>query len=161
MTVCQRVGFEVIASRPDCLVALDPVVAPDVATYGFLWNDPYADTTATGRSREVILAEVGPEGDYLGLADIACSTDSRGNPLEGQPFVSYIETDAAVQRRGFGARRLRIMNDLAGEHFGDVLHSNPTGETSPEAAALWRHLAGLGLAEMYENSNQIPVFRFT
>jgi hypothetical protein len=68
-----------------------------------------------------------------------------GKTIEYLPYVGYTYTFDGYRRRGYGTRRLHIMNALAQAKFGMPIYSSPAPR--PRQRNVWEMLIKQGIAE--------------
>jgi hypothetical protein len=106
----------------------------------------------------VLIVDTSDKGDKIGLGILAIGTGNAGDKYK-KPYVGETHTDDDHTRQGLGIRRLKLMNRLALELFGLPLNSDPIGNTTGEAVAVWQKLVQADQAELYVEDG-IPRFRF-
>lgn len=85
-------------------------------------------------------------GDLIGYGIVAADRETN------TPYVGDIFTNQDYRRGGFAKRRLKIMNRIAKETFGNVLHSSEVPTIEPEAAVVWQKLEEKGEVESFETA---------
>ncbi len=118
-------------------------VAQQLKTYG-----------ATGDTEELTyLADVDDHGELAGYGEIRLNISNNDPYFKDKPSVGFTRTEAERQKRGFGERRIRLMNALTRMLYDLPLHSDTL--MTPEAKRLWEKLAGNGEARKYlEGKNE-------
>ncbi len=81
-------------------------------------------------------------GEHIGHGEIRFKFDSRHPFFTSKPFVGYTCTEKQFRRRGYGTRRLSIMNALTRVLFQFSLHSDKFSHNHPKMSeGPWkRHL---------------------
>jgi hypothetical protein len=110
-----------------------------------------------------VLQDGGPAGVITGEGAIrftAVPGDERDvEEDDGKAIVSWNETEEGYFGRGFGRRRLLVMNAASMMLYDSVLHSGTT--LAPEARRLWEKFAEEGIAKPYTRKNgRFRVYRF-
>lgn len=79
-----------------------------------------------------------------------------------KPFVGYTQTENEFKRKGYGLRRLVIMNALSQTLFGLPLHSDHFHKIleAKEAEEVWNKLVSLNLAEVVEDNQEVRRYAF-
>ena len=119
----------------------------------------YADKTKTfgttgGFGGKIQLLDVGDTGQYLGEGNIEPDhIEDLGIPIDGFTF-----TNNRYRRKGFGTRRLMIMNAISWMLFDLPLHSSPYQE-KVENRRLWERLVKEGKAE-YMSGQKMQRYKF-
>lgn len=90
---------------------------------------------------KIMLVDEDSRGEALGYGVIAyVSGNQRFPALNNKPYVGDTETVEKFRRLGHGERRLRLMNEIAQQRWGQPLESDPRGNTEKEAALVWQKL---------------------
>lgn len=124
-----------------------------LAAFDFVRGQTYIATTAPWEdgSKEVLTLDLDEHGERVGFGEIWLRVGE-------SPMVGYTET-ATGTRQGLGLRRLLVMNYVAEQQAGELLHSG--SQISPSAAGVWGKLISLGVAEPYRDELWIDRYRFT
>lgn len=77
--------------------------------------------------------------------------------FENKPFVGFTHTEDALQRRGYGIRRLFAMDYLTRVLFDLRLNSSTT--IQPEAESIWKKLFASGYVISYDEEGRLR-YRF-
>lgn len=73
--------------------------------------------------------------------------------FKDKPFVGFTRTEEDFQCRGYGRKRLFVMNHLTHMLFGLPLHSSTL--IAPPAESLWKRLAKEDLVETYREGAHV------
>jgi hypothetical protein len=108
----------------------------------------------------VFLVDTDENGRKIGTGILAMGI-VESSPLYGKPYVGYTGTEIGHTRRGLGARRLKLMNQLALKRHNQALHSAVGDEEdfSYEARKVWEKLVKNGEAEQVPDQTYTR-FRF-
>jgi hypothetical protein len=98
--------------------------------------------------RLAYLMDFNEAGSPVGGGEIRHNTSNQDNYFRDKPFVGFTITDQAYQRRGFGKRRLNMMNALSRSLHGNPIHSDTN--MAPNAENLWKNLVEEGAARAYK-----------
>lgn len=113
---------------------------------------------------DLVLVDMQDDATPLGIG-IVTREQAPAAPEDAVPYVGWTQTRPDDRGRGFGLRRLRMMNELSLSAFGQPLHSSlyvngiPEFQTTPEAQRLWARLVAEGVAEPVIIGDK-NVFRF-
>ncbi|MDO8621940.1 MAG: hypothetical protein Q7R80_01800 [bacterium] len=101
-----------------------------------------------GVEREAYVVDVGTDGRVMGWGEIRYNITDPASYFKEKPLVGYTRTEPEFQRRGYGLRRLIVMNAMAHAFFGFPLHSDTV--IRPEAERRWEDLVRTGRARKYK-----------
>ena len=96
---------------------------------------------------ELILADHDLSGAQIGLGVVTRHFNKGENT---PPFVGWTETYEAFRGRAAGGRRLKYMNQLCLQNFGQPLRSALNGYIEDEAKRVWQKLVDEGVAEFID-----------
>ncbi|MDO8599734.1 MAG: hypothetical protein Q7S02_06535 [bacterium] len=98
--------------------------------------------------REAYVVGVTASDDVVGWGEVRYNITNPDPYFKEKPFVGYTKTEHAFQRRGYGLRRLAVMNAVAHVFFGFPLHSDTV--IQPEAERRWERPVQDGRARKYK-----------
>lgn len=114
-----------------------------ITTQGIVFTDEMPTRSPVARTSVWLMDEDGA-GDFVGYGILSVTADTE------TPFVGDTFTNQEYRRGGLAKRRLEVMNKVATELFGNVLHSSQTPVPEPEAIAVWEKLEAEGRAESFD-----------
>lgn len=141
--------------RPENFHAIFAIPHPDGVTTLAAWQTKFDDSTFFGLETNVYLYDTTKAGEQVGKAEIRYNLTSRNPFFIAKPFVGWNETTPEHVNKGYGTRRLLVMNALCQTFFKLPLHSAERQIQSKRQAHestetdLWDALVLRGLAYKY------------
>lgn len=98
------------------------------------------------------LADLDENDAAIGYSEIRMNVSNPDGYFKDKPFVGFTRTFEGKQQRGFGDRRLRLMNALTRMLYDLPIHSDTL--LSPEAQKLWEKMEKRGEAVRYKEKGK-------
>ena len=106
------------------------------------------------------LYDTNNQGAYIGHGEIQFNTSSESDQFKDKPFMMFTVTNEDFRRKGYGLRRLYLMNALSHTLYNlplhsDILTSNGTEmEWKQDVCGVWKKAVTEGRAEAYEENSE-------
>ena len=104
-----------------------------------------------GVEESTYLIDVNEAGEYCGYGEIRNSSSTDSEYLKDKPFVGYTRTEKGKSQKGFGLRRLAMMNAVSHMLYGQPLYSDTV--QSDRAQRLWEALVKQGDAIKFKEGD--------
>lgn len=123
-------------------------------------EESYIRTVSNSKSHKVYVAEFNTDKEYIGTGSMKLFTQTDNEFFKDKPYVNWTKTHEEHERRGYGTRRLYIMNALSQTIHQLPLNSsgkfiiNYLVDDTPSQKRLWQNLVEAGDATPYKYQNE-------